>query len=39
VAGTRHHPQGMGETYKVMAITRANAKPPAPFDIDFSKLQ
>lgn len=37
-AGTQHHPNGMGETYKVMAITQNGVEAPFPFSIDFSKL-
>jgi hypothetical protein len=39
VASTKHHPQGMGETYKVMAITPAGVATPYPFNLDFSQFQ
>lgn len=38
VAGADHHPDGMGETYKVVAMTRSGVKTPFPFDIDFAAL-
>lgn len=38
VAGTEHDPNGMGETYKVVAMTRTGVKTPFPLDIDFSAL-
>jgi hypothetical protein len=38
VASTEHHKQGMGETYKVMAMTRKKVAAPFPFDLDISKL-
>jgi hypothetical protein len=37
-AGTLHHPDGMGETYKFMAITQHDVKTLFPFCIDFSSL-
>lgn len=39
VAGVEHHPQGMGETFKALAITPSRLATPYPFDIDFAALQ
>lgn len=39
VAGTEHHPQGMGKTYKVMALTPSGSKAPYPFGLDFAALE
>lgn len=38
VGGTEHHPQGMGKTYKVMALTSSSLPTPYPFNLDFASL-
>jgi hypothetical protein len=39
VAGAEHHPQGMGDTYKVMALSPSSVKTPYPFGLDFSQFE
>jgi hypothetical protein len=38
VAGTQHHAQGMGETYKFMALAPSGVPTLFPFDIDFAAV-
>ena len=36
VAGTEHHPQGMGDAYKVMVLAPSAVKAPIPFGPEYA---